>query len=297
MPAVVRGLAPGVLAALVVVSQPPARAQTRAPDAPVGMASRAEAGSGSVGAAGSVPGRPARRTLTLVLDPGHGGSETGAEGKTGVFEKDITLDVARRLKSLLAGEPGLEVLLTREEDEDVALDDRTALANQKHADLFLSIHVNASPRRDARGAETYFLSRQAKDEEVRTLAALENNAADVDRERLGEAPEGLELVLWDLAQSQYLQESAELAVAIQEQLNEALGLKDRGVKQAPFRVLMGATMPAVLVEVGFISNPAEEAVLGTGEYRDKIAQALARALVTFVSDAKRRLAGAPTRSR
>jgi N-acetylmuramoyl-L-alanine amidase len=233
--------------------------------------------------------------MTIVLDPGHGGEETGAEGKGPVFEKEITLDVAKRLRALLVPQPGLTVLLTREGDEAVELDERTALANQKHADLFVSIHVNASPRHDARGAETYFLSYQSKDEEVRTLAALENNAAGVDRARLGEAPEGLELVLWDLAQAQYLAESGELAGAIQKELNEALGVKDRGVKQAPFRVLMGATMPAVLVEIGFISNPSEDASLRTGEYRDKIAQALFRALTGYTAEAKRRLSGAPAR--
>src|SRR5262249_13395272 len=146
---------------------------------------------------------------------------------------------------------------------------------------FVSIHVNASPRKDARGAETFYLSYQSKEEEIRTLAALENNAAGVDRAQLGEVPQGLDLVLWDLAQAQSLTESAELASAIQKELNDALGVRDRGVKRAPFRVLMGATMPAVLVEIGFISNPVEEASLKTDEYRDKIAQALARAVVQF----------------
>jgi N-acetylmuramoyl-L-alanine amidase len=236
--------------------------------------------------------------FVVVLDPGHGGTETGAEGKKGaggtpgIYEKDITLDIARRLKALLQGQPGINVLLTREDDALVALDDRTALANQNHADLFVSIHVNSAPRRDARGAETYFLSYAVKDDDVRTLAAIENNAAGVDKEKLGQAPEGLELVLWDLAQSQYLQESGELAGSIQKELNEALGARNRGVRQAPFRVLMGATMPAVLVEVGFISNPAEETSLATEEYRDKIAQALSRAVTGFLADAKRRMGAA-----
>jgi N-acetylmuramoyl-L-alanine amidase len=237
--------------------------------------------------------------FTVVIDPGHGGTETGAEGrkgagdKPGLYEKDITLDIARSLqRELLQAQPGINVLLTRDSDAVVALDERTALANQNHADLFLSIHVNSAPRREARGAETYFLSYASKDEDVRTLAAIENNAAGVDKEKLGDAPQGLELVLWDLAQSQYLQESGQLAGSIQKELNEALGARNRGVRQAPFRVLMGATMPAVLVEVGFISNPAEETSLATAQYRDKIAQALSRAVTAFLADAKRRMGAA-----
>lgn len=235
--------------------------------------------------------------MTVVLDPGHGGDETGAEGKTGILEKEITLDVAKRLKALLEARPAMTVILTRDTDSIVALDERTALANHLHADLFLSIHVNSAPRRDAHGAETYFLASQAKDEEIRTLAAIENNAAGVDREKLGADSGDLELVLWDLAQTKYLEESSDLAELIQKELNEALGVTDRGVKQAPFRVLMGATMPSVLVEVGFISNPAEESSLKSDEYRDKIAGALSRAVQAFRVGSRRRLAGRPALSR
>lgn len=274
-----------------------------------------------------VAASPAAPAFTVVIDPGHGGTEIGAEGKKGadgkpgLFEKDITLDIARRLRGILQGQSGgqsggpsggqsgglsvgqsggqstIRVMLTRDTDAVVALDDRTALANQNHADLFLSIHVNSAARREARGAETYFLSYASKDEDVRTLAAIENNSAGVDKEKLGEAPQGLELVLWDLAQSQYLQESGALAGSIQRELNEALGARDRGVRQAPFRVLMGATMPAVLVEVGFISNVADETSLATEEYRDKIAQALSRAVTAFLADAKRRMGAAAARTR
>lgn len=259
--------------------------------------------SSSAAAAGAAPLRASRTTpdpssnLVVVLDPGHGGTETGAAGKDGTLEKEITLDIARRLKTILTGQSGLTVLLTRDADEVMGLDDRTALANQNHADLFVSIHVNAAPRRDAHGAETYFLALKAKDEEVRTLAAMENNAAGVDRERMGDVPEGLELILWDMAQSQYLEGSSRLAESIQNQMNDALGVKDRGVKQAPFRVLMGATMPAVLVEVGFISNPDEEDSLKTEDYRDKIAQALSRAIDAYIPEAKKRFTNPSQRVR
>ena len=298
--------APAVAAA--TAPQPPAGAakpSTAAPPTPAPApppGTRAPiAGAVAGAAAGKTPLAPP--AFTIVLDPGHGGSETGAEGRRGadgapgIYEKDITLDIARRLRTLLQGQPSIHVLLTRDDDALVTLDQRTALANQNHADLFLSIHVNSAPRHEARGAETYFLSYASKDEDVRTLAAIENNAAGVDKEKLGEAPQGLELVLWDLAQSQYLQESGALAGSIQKELNEALGARDRGVRQAPFRVLMGATMPAVLVEVGFLSNPAEETSLATEEYRDKIAQALSRAVTAFLADATRRMGAAAARTR
>ena len=225
------------------------------------------------------------RVFTVVLDPGHGGEEIGAAGKTDTTEKDLTLQIAKKLQALLEKEPRTRVLLTRTDDSTVPLDSRTSLANHNHADLFLSIHLNSAQQRDARGAETYFLASQAKDDETRTIAAIENNALGVDRASLGTAPVDLELVLWDLAQTQYIAESSRLAGEIQRELNEALGVRDRGVKEAPFRVLMGATMPAVLVEVGFLSNPAEEKLLKSDERQDTIAQALRRAVLAFRSGA------------
>jgi N-acetylmuramoyl-L-alanine amidase len=221
---------------------------------------------------------------TIVVDAGHGGSETGARGPTGAQEKEITLDVARRLAASLQRKLGVEVVLTRDSDRQVGLDERTAIANHNRADLFLSIHVNASQATEARGAETYFLSYKATDDEARTLAALENKSAGVD------APgnTNLEMALWDLAQSQYLAESSQLAEIIQQNLNELLRIESRGVKQAPFRVLMGATMPAVLVEIGFITNREEEARLRDSAYRDRIAVAIADSVAAFKDLAEKR---------
>ena len=235
---------------------------------------------------------------TIVLDPGHGGEQKGAEGKAGQFEKEITLDVARRLQERLHRE-GLAVILTRTEDADLPLVERTAVANREQAGLFFSIHVNASPRPEARGAETYYLAYQAMDRESGALADAENAAAshpgataEPDSGSGGEAGSATGLILWDLAQSEHLRESSELAQIVQKSLNEALGLKDRGVKQAPFRVLMGAAMPAVLVEIGFLSNPGEETALATPEYRDKIADALQQAVMEFKRNADRRAGAA-----
>lgn len=222
----------------------------------------------------------------IVIDPGHGGVETGAIGPAGTMEKDVTLDLARRLRRLLEKQ-GVTVVLTRDEDRLLPLDDRTAIANQNHAELFVSIHLNASKRKSAYGAETYFLSPDATDDEARTLAALENKAYE-SAEGAGAKPvppgdKNLELILWDLAQNSYLAESSRLAESVQHELNALTGVRDRGVRQAPFRVLMGATMPAILVEVGFISNPEEEARFQSDAYKDKVVEAIARAIAQFRS--------------
>ncbi|MEW5806073.1 MAG: N-acetylmuramoyl-L-alanine amidase [Acidobacteriota bacterium] len=222
-----------------------------------------------------------RQTIkTIVIDPGHGGDETGAEGKSGIFEKDIVLDIAVRLKRQLQKVQGLKVILTRDRDLTMSLDERTAIANHNRADLFISIHVNASRGKKVNGAETYFLSYEAADEEIRALAALENNVVGLPEEK-SEEQKGLEMILWDMAQAQYLKESSELAEWIQEELNKMLGIRNRGIKQAPFRVLMGATMPAVLIEAGFLSNPEEEEKLKEGSYREDIASAIYRSILSY----------------
>jgi len=219
----------------------------------------------------------------IVVDAGHGGVETGAKGPSGLLEKEVTLDMAKRIQAGLTKRLGVRVLLTRDADKQVGLDDRTALANHEHADLFLSIHVNASPATKAQGAETYFLSYQATDDEARAAAALENNTIGVETPPGSEA---LGMVLWDLAQSQYLSESSKLAETIQQNLNQLLHIESRGVKQAPFKVLMGATMPAVLVEIGFITNAQEESRLKDSSYRENIAQAIVESVATFKAQVK-----------
>ncbi len=214
---------------------------------------------------------------TIVIDPGHGGKEVGAVGPNGLLEKDVTLAVARKLSSALE-RIGARVILTREDDSIVSLDQRTAIANQYNADLFLSVHMNAAVVKGAKGSETYFLSLEASDEVARRAAETENASAAY-------APTGaasdLKLILWDLAQQEYLQESSRFAQAIQEELNKATGVQNRGVKQAPFKVLVGATMPAALVEVGFISNPDEETKLQTDGFQNAMVEALVRAVERY----------------
>ncbi|MGH9457162.1 MAG: N-acetylmuramoyl-L-alanine amidase [Thermoanaerobaculia bacterium] len=250
---------------------------------------------GSAAVAPSLPSLPGTRprdlpgVRTIVLDPGHGGKAVGAVGPGGLMEKDVTLAIARKLRGLLTSSLGTRVLLTRDDDSVVPLDQRTALANQYKADLFLSIHINAARSASARGAETYFLSLDATDEVARATAERENAEEGAPQ---GAPSSDLQLILWDLAQQEYLKESSRLAELVQEEMNGASGVVNRGVKQAPFRVLIGATMPAALVEVGFISNPGEEAKLASPGYQDVVAQALLRAIRRFKTEYEARV-GAP----
>ncbi len=228
-----------------------------------------------------LPVRPPRElpgVKTIVIDPGHGGRETGAVGPTGLLEKDLSLMIARSVRQRLQERLGVRVVLTRDEDVELPLESRTALANQYKADLFLSIHLNSSPGFRAQGAETYFLSLEASDEVAAEVAARENQPAG---RGIVEAEQGLQLMLWDLAQSHHLAESQRLATLIQGELNRTLGLRDRGVKQAPFVVLRGAAMPAVLVELGFLNDPEQEQRLADTAYRGELVEALVRAVTRF----------------
>ncbi|HEY4597455.1 MAG TPA: N-acetylmuramoyl-L-alanine amidase [Thermoanaerobaculia bacterium] len=233
----------------------------------------------------------------IVIDPGHGGQETGAIGPGGVQEKELTLELGRELAAKL-GRLGVQTVLTRTDDTLVKLDDRSAIANQNRADLFISIHLNSSLGAGASGTETYFLSPQASDPRAASSAAAENTAPAAPTTSDAGAPSATEqqdvdLILWDLAQSRHLAESQRFATMIQTQLNEALQIKDRGVKQAPFRVLKGATMPAVLVELGFINNPEEEKKLQDPVYRDQILDALVTAIARYRASIEPAAAGAP----
>lgn len=226
-----------------------------------------------------VPSEGEQRNLrTIALDPGHGGAETGATGPTGLLEKDVTLAIARELRELLENRLGVRVIFTRDEDQDLPLDERTSLANNNKSDLFISIHANASPRRNAKGSSVYFLSQQASDEESRRVAAAENAPA----RSASASNRDLQFILWDMAQTASLNESSVLAEILLEELLGSSGEENnRGIKQAPFRVLMGATMPAVLVEVGFITNPDEERLLRTNKYQEELAQAIFRGVLRY----------------
>lgn len=218
---------------------------------------------------------------TIVLDPGHGGDDPGAVGPGGLREKALTLDIAQRVAALARDELGVTVVLTRTRDTFVPLRERTAFANRQKADLFVSVHVNAAPAATATGTEAYFLSSEATDNAARAAAAFENKVIALEPGPRTSARDLLRSILWDLAQSEFQQESSRLAEALQDSLERALRLPSRGVKQAPFYVLGGAAMPAVLVEIGFISNPREEQRLQDDGYRDRIARALAAGLAAY----------------
>lgn len=222
---------------------------------------------------------------TIVIDPGHGGKDVGAMGPGGTMEKDTTLALCRRLASALEAKTGARVVLTRDDDTLIALDQRTALANQYKADLFLSVHMNAAVVKGARGSETYFLSADASDELARKAAETENAAARTTQDSSGD----LKLILWDLAQQEYLQESSRFASDVQEEMNAVAGIQNRGVKQAPFKVLVGASMPAALVEVAFISNPEEESRLKDDKFVGTVIDALTRAVVRYKTDYETRI--------
>ena len=215
---------------------------------------------------------------TIVIDAGHGGHDPGATGPGGLMEKELVLDVTRRVARLVEERLGIKVLLTRDSDQFVALKDRTSYANKQRADLFVSIHANAHTSSGHEGVETYFLSSEATDIAARQTAALENSVVQLEKPAAGARANGrqdmLRAILWDLAQSEFLFESSRLAEVVQDSMTQALRIPNRGVKQAGFYVLGGAAMPAVLIEIGFVTNPREERRLRDAKYRDDIARAI-----------------------
>ena len=220
---------------------------------------------------------PSTGLRTVVIDPGHGGEELGTQGARGTLEKDVTLSVARRLRTLIETRLGLKVFLTREDDRTLSLDERSAFANNHHADVFLSIHANSAVRPSLRGAEVYYLTVERADAEARKKA--EESTATLPA--LGGGSRAIDLILWETAQARYLEQSAALAGYIEQSLSGRVAMSPRAVQQAPFRVLVGANMPAALVEIGYLSNSDQETQLTTGAYQDQLAQALLDALVRF----------------
>lgn len=219
----------------------------------------------------------------IVIDAGHGGHDPGAQGN-GIVEKDLVLDIALRLQTLLQEQPGVEVVLTRDSDVFIPLEERTAIANREGADLFLSIHANASTRKDARGLETYFLN-FATNPEAEAVAARENAASN---QGMGHLPE----IVKAITLNNKLAESRELATMVQTQMVRKLkpqnaNLRDLGVKQAPFVVLIGAQMPSVLAEISFLTNRAEATLLKQAAYKTRIAQALCDAILKYQTSLKK----------
>jgi N-acetylmuramoyl-L-alanine amidase len=215
----------------------------------------------------------------IVIDPGHGGHDTGTIGPDGLLEKDLVLDVSKRLGKLLAARLGAQVAFTRRDDTFVPLETRTAIANQEEADLFVSVHANSSRDPDARGVETYYLNFTSSPEALE-VAARENAASDKSIHELQD-------LVKKIALKEKIEESREFASDVQGALHSGLavrnpGERDRGVKKAPFVVLIGANMPSILAEISFLSNPADERRLKTAEYRQRIAESLYRGISRYV---------------
>jgi N-acetylmuramoyl-L-alanine amidase len=223
----------------------------------------------------------------IVIDPGHGGLEAGAKGKFGTLEKDLTLAISLKLAEIVRQKRASNVILTRDRDVDLSFEDRSAIANNNKASVFISIHVNGSYRKGAAGPETFFLSKDATDEESRRVAFLENNSEELDNNIQAEDQDVIKMILWDMAQTAYLNQSSQLAEDIQSQLNNLWGTRNRGIKQAPFKVLTGVACPAVLVEVAFLSNPQEERKLLTEDYQRRVAEAIYAGLAKFLRDTSR----------
>ena len=217
----------------------------------------------------------------IVLDAGHGGHDPGARGPAGVQEKDVVLDVTRRAARMIEEGLGIKVVLTRSTDVFVPLRERTNFANKQRADLFVSVHANAHPRSVSEGVETYFLSSEATDNESRQIAAIENEVVQLENPQSRQKTDLLRSILWDMAQSEFQQESSFLAETVQDSMTQSLRLTNRGVKQAGFYVLGGAAMPAILIEIGFLTNPKEERKLASPEHREAIARAIYASLAEY----------------
>jgi N-acetylmuramoyl-L-alanine amidase len=220
---------------------------------------------------------PSGGIRTIVIDAGHGGTEDGAHGPGGTLEKDVTLSVARRLKAALEARLGVRVILTRDSDETVDLDARAAVANNNKADLFISLHANASVRAAATGAEVFYLSLEEYGDQAQRVAKGETEALPV----FGGGTRDIEVILWEMAQARYIEASATLAQEVESALRERVPMSPRAIQQAPFRVLVGANMPAVLVEMGFITNADQERLLTSEPFQTLIVQSLVDSITRF----------------
>jgi N-acetylmuramoyl-L-alanine amidase len=223
---------------------------------------------------------PTRSVLqTIVIDPGHGGDDAGAKGPKGAQEKQIALDVAKRLRSLIETRLGVRVILTREDDKTVTLDERTAIANNSKADLFLSLHLNASLVPATAGAEIYYLRLDREGEEVRRLATSDAITLSV----LGGATREIDVVRWDLAQARHVDASSALAGLLEDTLRPQVMMSARPRQEAPLRVLTGVNMPAALIEMAYLSNANQERQAQGEMFQTTIAQAIVDGVLRFRS--------------
>jgi N-acetylmuramoyl-L-alanine amidase len=220
---------------------------------------------------------PAGGLRTIVIDPGHGGDDAGAKGAQGTLEKNVTVAVARRLKAAIEARLGTRVLLTRDADQTVGLDQRAAVANNNKADLFISLHANASVRPNVAGAEVFYLALEGYGEAAQKAAQPPRDALPV----VGGGTREIEIIPWEMAQARYIDQSGAFAHAVESALRDRVPMSTRSLQQAPFRVLVGANMPAVLVELGFLTNAAQEQQLLADAHQAALAQALVEGIVRY----------------
>jgi N-acetylmuramoyl-L-alanine amidase len=220
---------------------------------------------------------PAGGLRTIVIDAGHGGDDTGAKGTQGTLEKNVTLSVARRLKGSIEARLGVRVLLTRDGDQNVGPDQRAALANNNKADLFISLHANASARPTVAGAQVFYLTLAGFGPDANAAARGNPEALPV----VGGGSREIEIIPWEMAQGRYLPQSAAFAGAIEGALREHVPMSARALQQAPLRVLVGVNMPAVLVELGFLTNAEQERLLEGDTFQNTLVQALTEGIVRY----------------
>jgi N-acetylmuramoyl-L-alanine amidase len=299
-PDLVRAVRLGDSPNTIVIETGPRFASYRATDAPgpggsarlvLDLAAQPTTEAGAPGAPATPPGTappapvqppvlelpPAGGLRTVVVDAGHGGDDGGAKGAAGTLEKSVTLAVARKLKAALEGRLGVRVIMTREGDRTVGPDERASMANNNKADLFVSLHASASPRTTLSGAEVFYLALDAYGEAADRAAHTAPAVLPV----FGGGAREIDVIPWELAQARYIEESAALARAAEAALRGRVPMAPRPLQQAPFRVLVGANMPAILVEMGYLTNPDQEKALGADAYQTSLAGALVDAIVTF----------------
>ena len=249
--------------------------------APGSDTSAAPAPIAPIAPAGDLPvftGAAARPTIkTIVIDPGHGGDDIGVKGSGGALEKDVTLALARRVKAAIEGRLGMRVLLTHEQGSRVDADGRAAIANNNKADLFISLHANGSPRTTLRGAVIYTLSLDRVGEDARRQSQADRTVLPV----FGGGSREVALVEWELAQAAHLDGSNAFAGIVDQKLRTTAGLPSVALQRAPMRNLAGTNMPAVLIEIGYLSNADEEKLLASGDFQNGIALALTEAVAAF----------------
>ena len=232
------------------------------------------------------PVSPKHRIKKIVIDPGHGGKDPGAIGRTGLYEKTVVLDVSKRIRKELE-KKGIDVIMTRDSDEFITLGKRARIANENKADLFVSIHANANKKRWIRGFEVYCLSDKPTDDNARALAAAENSVLKYEEESFGRRTKNLDAILWDITFDESRKESIDLAGFVCQEVSKKLKMKRNEVRSARFYVLKGALMPAVLIEMSYLSNRWDEKNLKKDSYKQKLAEGIANGISAFKGEYER----------